>query len=50
MDTQMVVLQQTIIFEGCTEDLAHQEQHLMNKIEEIRLQEEILWKKKSESF
>ena len=47
LEQQMRTLQQCIINEGRTEEYAHQEQALADKIEERRLQDEILWRQKS---
>ena len=43
----MKELQQKIITEGRTEDLARHEQVLLTQLDERRRQEELLWKQKS---
>lgn len=47
LEQNMCSLQQTIILEGRTEELADNEHSLWTEIEARRLQEEILWLQKS---
>eukprot|EP00253_Pinus_taeda_P009145 PITA_09145 len=47
LEQSMCALQQTIITEGRTEELANKENSLWMELENRRLQEEILWKQKS---